>query len=118
MVVCWGTYVALIELGSIHYLVSANIAALVAWGFAYLVHRGFVFRAQVSHARSGPRFIALQLGLLGLANVLLYMGVGVMGIHYFLAVVAVSVITAVLNYTLMKLVVFSSSRSSGLETPP
>jgi len=118
MAVCWGAYVGLIELAGIHYLLSANIATLVAWGFAYLVHRGFVFRAQVAHVRAGPRFVALQLSLLGLANVLLFLGVGMLGIHYFVAVVVVSIVTAVLNYTLMKLIVFSPPKSSGVEAPP
>lgn len=106
MVVCWGTYVGLIELLGIHYLVSANLATLVAWGFAYLMHRTFVFRSQAPHVRSGPRFFALQLGLLGVGNVLLFAGVTGLGIHYFPAVVLVSIVTAVLNFVLMKLLVF------------
>jgi len=115
MVVCWGTYVGLIEFANIHYLISANVATLVAWGFAYLMHRTFVFRSQVPHVRSGPRFVALQLGLLSLANVLLFTGVSGLGIHYFLAVVLVSIVTAVLNFVLMKLLVFSPVRSPDLK---
>jgi len=116
MVVCWGTYVGLIELANVHYLISANIATLVAWGFAYLVHRRFVFRSQTSHLRSGSRFVILQLSLLVFANLVLYLEVSILQIHYFVSVVLMSIVVAALNFVLMKLLVFSPAGSPDSKT--
>ena len=58
------------------------------------------------HVIKVSKFVILQLTLLVLANLLMYVSVDLLGIHYMAAVVAVSILAAVINFTVMRLAVF------------
>jgi len=107
-VLCWGLLALLVEVLHVHYLLSANVAGGAAYLYAYMVNKYFVFRNyDRKHVRQGGRFVASQLLLWVLANVGMYAGVDVFGLHYMAATVIIAGFAAGLNFLLMKLIVFA-----------
>jgi putative flippase GtrA len=107
-VICFGSLLVLVNVFGIHYLVSANLATGIAFFYAYIVQKKFVFQnRENTHITYGMKFIALQVFLLGLGNGFLYTGVDILGFHYFLVTVVMSAFLAFLNFVLMKLLVFT-----------
>jgi putative flippase GtrA len=105
---CWSILLVLTEKCRINYLISANIAGFAAYFYSYIINKYFVFKNfQNTHVRHGVRFIVLQGGLWALANGLLYAGVEVAHIHYFVMIMVIAVISLVLNFTIMKVAIFS-----------
>ncbi len=109
--VCWGSLVAFVELLNLHYLISANLATLCAWVYAYFVNRFFVFRNhKQKHIGQVVKFIVLQALLLGWTNLVLYLLVGRFGIHYLIIVIGNAVLLVVVNFLCQKIFVFTTVR--------
>ncbi|MFC1606596.1 radical SAM protein [Candidatus Latescibacterota bacterium] len=107
-IVCWGTLLIMAELFGIHYLISVNASAFMAYLYSYIINKRFVFmNRSKKHIKHGSKFIILQALLLLIANIMIYTGVDLIGIHYFPSVVFVAVVITVLNYVLMKFMVFT-----------
>ena len=107
-VICFGSLLVLVNVFGIHYLVSANLATGIAYLYAYIVQKKFVFQnRENTHITYGVKFIALQIFLLCLGNGILFTGVDIFGFHYFLVTVVMSIFLAFLNFVLMKLLVFT-----------
>jgi putative flippase GtrA len=104
---CYSTLIILVEIAHVHYLISSNIAGFSSYVYSYLINFFFVFKKRGnSPVKKGLSFISVQVGLLFLGNFILFTGVDFFHVNYFLMVVIVGGISAVLNYTLLKLAVF------------
>jgi len=107
-ILCWGTLLALKELFKVNYLISANVAAFSTYLYSYMVNKYFVFKnRERKHIKHGGLFLVLQIGLWALANSLLFIGVEYGHIHYFIVIVFIAVISLLINYSVMKIAVFS-----------
>ena len=107
-VLCWGLLVFFVEKLHIHYLVSANVAAGIAYGYAYLINKYLVFgNRKREHVRQVGKFAAAQAVLWVLGNSGMYVAVEVFGLHYLAANVIVAGFAAVINFLLMKFIVFA-----------
>jgi putative flippase GtrA len=104
---CYTTLIILVEIGHIHYLISGNIAGFSSYVYSYLINSFFVFKApKRSHAKLSFGFICVQVSLFLIANLLFYAGVDVFHVSYLLMSIIVSAVSAVLNFTFLKLSVF------------
>ncbi len=104
---CYSTLIILVEIGHIHYLISSNIAGFSSYAYSYLINSFFVFKKRrTSHIKQGVGFVCIQVGLFFLGNFILFTGVDFFHIHYFLMVIIVGAVSAILNFTLLKLSVF------------
>lgn len=109
--VCWGSLVAFVELLNIHYLISSNLATLSAWVYAYFINRFFVFRNhKQKHIEHLAKFILLQALLLGWTNLVLYLLVGRLGMHYLIIAIGNAVLLALINFLCQKIFVFTTVR--------
>ncbi len=107
----WVCCIALIEVFNIHYLIANNIATLTAWGYAYFINKHLVFKnREKKHVEHGSKFIALQASLLALTNLNLFILVEVMGLHYLLSLIANAIAMTLLNFALLKLIVFKHNQ--------
>ncbi len=98
-----------IEVFKFHYLVSVNLATFVAYLYSYLVNKIFVFDdRQGGHVIKGSKFLILQLSMLAFANAFMFTSVSLLGFHYMPSVVAVSVIGAIISFTIMRILIFES----------
>ena len=105
---CWGLLVFFVEKLHVHYLLSANLAGGIAYAYAYLINKYFVFNNyERKHVRQAGKFAAVQSVLWVLANAGMYAGVDVFGLHYLAATVIIAGLAAALNFLMMKLVVFA-----------
>lgn len=106
--ICWGSIVALVELGKLHYLLANNIGGSIALLYSYLINKYLVFKNRKRvHLKHGSKFVILQLLLIGLSNIILFVGVQCLEIHYFIVVVLMSIFLAALNFSIMKIAVFT-----------
>ena len=107
MCVCWGSCIVFVELFNLHYLISNNLATLIAWGYSYFINKYFVFKNQQrKHLEHATKFILLQAGLLGLTNFNLYILVSVLGFHYIPSIIGNAILMTLLNFLWLKFVVF------------
>lgn len=109
-VLCWGCVLLFVEFYHFHYLLSTNLATLVAYFYSYLVNKHFVFEDKNGDdVIKGSKFLVLQLCLLLFANAFMFTSVTLLGFHYLMPVVLVSVITAIIGFTVMRLSIFETS---------
>jgi putative flippase GtrA len=106
-VLTWGCVWLFIEIFSFHYLISTNLATFCAYFYSYLVNKIFVFDdRQGGHVIKGSRFLILQLSMLAFANAFMFTSVSLLGFHYMPSVVVVSVLAAMISFTVMRLSIF------------
>lgn len=105
--ICWGSLVFLVEVLKINYIISANISGGLIYFYSYLINKYLVFRKpEDSHIKHGLKFILLQAVLWVVSNAILFMGVELLKIHYFVMVLLLSAINAIFNFVFMKYFVF------------
>ena len=74
---------------------------------SYNLNKYYVFENyEKKHLCQGAKFIALQVFLWVLANLILYTAVDIFGIHYFIVIIFRESFLFVLKFILMKTVVF------------
>jgi putative flippase GtrA len=119
-VLCWGVLLALVELFKVNYLIASNIAAGVAYVYSYAINKYLVFKNYTTaHVKQGIRYSVLQAIIWVFANALLFAGVQMLHVHYFVMNVFVAAVAAVINYTAMKTVIFGAPETrNGKETRP
>lgn len=104
----WSLILFLVEIVHLHYLIGFNIATVAATLMSYYLSKYHVFmNYEKEHVKHGIKFIALQAFLWGLANIILFLAVDLIGIHYFVVVIFRAFFLFVLKYYLMKVVVFN-----------
>jgi putative flippase GtrA len=106
-VLTWSCVWAFVELAGLHYLVSTNLATVVAYFYSYAVNKLFVFEDKESgHVVKGSKFLALQLTLVVFTNIFMFVTVSFAGINYMVSVVVVSVINAAISFFVMRSAIF------------
>ena len=106
--ICWGSYIAFVELLKFHYLISNNLATFIAWTYAYYINKYFVFRNKKrKDINKITKFIALQTLLLGWTNLVLYLLVGRLGMHYLLVVIGNGIFLVLINFLCQKIFISS-----------
>jgi putative flippase GtrA len=106
-VLTWSCVWAFVELAGLHYLVSTNLATVVAYFYSYAVNKLFVFEdKEAGHVVKGSKFLALQLTLVVFTNIFMFVTVSFAGINYMVSVVVVSVINAAISFFVMRSAIF------------
>jgi putative flippase GtrA len=106
-VLTWSCVWAFVELAGFHYLVSTNLATLVAYFYSYAVNKLFVFEdKQAGHLVKGSQFLVLQLSLVVLTNAFMFVTVSLGNINYMISVVIISVINAAISFFVMRSAIF------------
>ena len=104
----WGSILIMVERLHLHYLISFNVATFWAMLLSYILNKYYVFENyQKKHFYQGTKFIALQVFLWVLSNIILFLAVNLLGIHYFVVILFHAFFLFVLKYLLMKTVVFN-----------
>lgn len=107
-VVCFGSFFLLLKVLGLHYLICTNLATFIAWGYAYLINKYLVFRDHRStHVSQGGKYILLQSCLLGLSNILMFLQIDVFGWSLYVALFLMTAVVTVINFVVLKLVVFA-----------
>jgi len=103
----FGLMFVFVDLVRIKPILAVNLIAPCLYLYGYLVNKLLVFRNyEVKHLRQGSKFLITQVALAGLVNVLMYVGVNLIGLHYMIVTVVSAGLVAALNFTIMKLAVF------------
>ena len=106
-ILCWSFVWGFVELAEFHYLVATNLATFIAYFYSYGVNKIFVFEDQENnHVLKGSKFLALQLTLVAFTNLFMFVAVSLAAVHYMIAVVAISVINAVISFLVMRAAIF------------
>lgn len=107
LVVCLVTMWLLVAVAGFNKMVSLNLTAVVGFLYSYSINKMLVFRKnERSHFVYGSRFLLLQVLLLLLNNALFYIGVYLFGFQYLMVNFASAVFLTIINFTIMKIVVF------------
>lgn len=111
-IVCWGSIIVFVELFHFHYLTSNNLATLIAWFYAYFINKCFVFRnhQKQKNIKQVGKFVLLQALLLGWTNLVLYILVGYLGMHYAIIVIGNAVFLIAINFLCQKIFVFTATK--------
>jgi putative flippase GtrA len=109
LAVDFGTYVALIRLAGVHYLVAAPIAFVLGLAVSYSLSIAWVFRKR---RLADPRMEFAIFAVLGVAGVMLnqliiYGGVEWAGLSYELAKIASAGVVFCFNFVSRKLLLFT-----------
>ena len=88
------------------WIVSAICYALFV-GPVYLAHRLISFRSSTPHAVALPRYVAVQLGAVGLASLFSYLCYALIGMPTALAAALVIGLTSSVNFVVLKLWAFA-----------
>jgi putative flippase GtrA len=94
-----------LETGIADWIVSSLCYALFVLP-AYMAHRRFSFRSDAPHAHALPAYVTVQLAGIGLAALFSYVAYGVVGLPAFFASTLVIVLTAGVNFMVLKLWAF------------
>jgi len=106
-VICFGSLAFFVEILKINYLISANMSGGLTYFYSYIINKYMVFKkTENTHFKHGTKFILLQIFLWIASNALLYWGVDILKMYYLLMVILIAAFNALLNFILMKLVVF------------
>ncbi|WP_338720554.1 GtrA family protein [Devosia sp. XK-2] len=76
----------------------------------YLLHRRFTFGATAAHGQALPRYVAVQMLALALAAVFSFLFHGTLGLPSLPAAILVNLLTAGVNYMVLKSWAFAASR--------
>jgi len=108
LLISFGIIFILIELFKFHYMIGTNLSVIAVLIYSYLMNKYIVFRNHKSdHVKQGTKFIFLQMFLWGLANIILYAGVDILNINYYLVMIFIAGFMAILNFSLLRLAVFN-----------
>jgi putative flippase GtrA len=89
--------------------IAAAQATAYAIGIAvsYFLNRRWTFRADGTHRREFPRFLAAHLGALVLSSILLQLGVSLLGLPLMVCFILVTGVTTVVNFVVQRFWVFT-----------
>ena len=68
----------------------------------YLMHRRYSFQSAAAHSRALPRYVLVQIGGLALATTFSYLAYGVVGLPTLAAALVVIVLTAGINFLVLR----------------
>jgi putative flippase GtrA len=106
-VLTWSCVWAFVDLAGLHYLISTNLATVIAYFYSYAVNKLFVFEdKEAGHVLKGSKFLALQLALVVFTNIFMFVTVSFVGINYMISVIVVSVINAAISFFVMRSAIF------------
>jgi len=110
---CWSAVWWFVEQLSIHYMISINLGTAVAYLYSYFINKIFVFRDPgAKHVAKGSKFLILQLSLVFTTNCIMYLAVSILGFHYMLMVMILTVVNALISFGVMRLVIFEPDPGS------
>lgn len=76
-------------------MISINLGTAVAYLYSFFYNKIFVFGAyDGQHIKKGSKLLVLQLALVLSTNSIMYLSVSILGFHYMLMIVILSVIKA------------------------
>ncbi len=104
-IIDYGLMVALTELFSINYLISATISFTVSVIFNYFASMRYVFQHKEEMSRRREFVIFVVLSVIGLIinNLLMWLGTGLLGITYLLTKIFATVVVTVYNFVTRKI---------------
>lgn len=103
-VIDYGLMVLLTELFGVNYLVSATISFIVSVIFNYFASMRYVFthKEDMSRRREFVIFVVLSAIGLGLNNILMWVGTGVLGISYLITKLVATAVVTLWNFVTRK----------------
>lgn len=103
-VIDYGLMVALTELAGINYLISATISFTASVIFNYFASMRYVFRHKegMSRRREFVIFVVLSVIGLGINNLLMWLGTGLLGITYLLTKIFATAVVTIYNFVTRK----------------
>lgn len=112
-VIDYGLMVALTEIFSINYLISATISFSASVVFNYFASMRYVFQHKEGMSRRREFIIFLVLSIIGLGinNLLMWLGTGLLGITYLITKIFATAVVTVYNFVTRK--IFLDAGSSG-----
>lgn len=104
-VIDYGLMVALTEIFSINYLISATISFSVSVIFNYLASMRYVFRHKEGMSRRREFIIFVVLSIIGLLinNLLMWLGTGLLGITYLITKIFATAVVTIYNFVTRKI---------------
>ena len=109
-----GVAIALVEAASLPFLWANALAYGCAVGVSYAGHRGWTFSAKGAHRVQLPRFIAVSLGGLGLAQAIGWGVHDALGLPYGVALACVVVGVPTATFTAHRFWVFGGAAVNGV----
>lgn len=111
-IINWSLVYVFVEFFRFHYLASMNSAIFIIYLYSYFINKYFVFNNyEKKHVRHGVGFIVMRLVLLLTINVIVYLGVDVLGFNYLVFIIATTIGEAVVSFLIMKFFLFRPSLS-------
>jgi putative flippase GtrA len=103
-VIDYGTMAGLTELAGVNYLVSATAGFVVSVVFNYLASMRYVFRHRrdMSRRREFAIFVVLSVIGLGINDLLMWLGQGVLGVSYLIVKLFATAVVMVWNFVTRK----------------
>lgn len=103
-VIDYGLMVLLTELGGLNYLLSATISFTVSVIFNYVASMRYVFahKEGMSRRREFVIFVVLSVIGLGINNLLMWVGTGLLGISYLITKIFATACVTVWNFVTRK----------------
>lgn len=115
-IIDYGLMVALTELCSINYLISATISFTVSVIFNYFASMRYVFQHKegMSRRREFIVFVILSVVGLGINNLLMWLGTSLLGITYLITKIFATAVVMIYNFVTRK--IFLDAGDSGETT--
>lgn len=93
-------------------MVAINLGVGVAYFYSYFINKTFVFSDfNGGHVIKGSKFLLLQLSLLLTTNIITYIFVSQLNVHYMIVTVLMSVVNAALSFFIMRTSIFQKSQT-------
>jgi putative flippase GtrA len=110
-ILCWSAVWFFVEQLSIHYMISINLGVVVVYLYSYFLNKIFVFGDRnPQHLRKSSKFVILQLTMVLSTNIIMYLTVSLLGFNYMLILMMLSVTNALVNFSMMRLVIFEPTQ--------
>jgi putative flippase GtrA len=94
------TLILLVEIGGIGPTFATIAGSAVGALVNYLLNRRYTFKSAKAHSDAGPKFFIIALGTGILNAVLVYLGAGLLGMHYLLVQIVATLIVFLSNFVL------------------
>ena len=109
----WISILVFVEQFSIHYVIAINLSTGVTYFYSYFINKTFVFfDFDGGHLLKGSKFLLLQLSLIVSTNIIVFICVSVLHLHYMLVIISMSVINAAISFLVMRSSIFLQSQSA------
>lgn len=113
----YGLMVALTELCGINYLISATISFTVSVVFNYFASMRYVFQHKegMSRRREFVIFVILSIIGLGINNILMWLGTGLLGITYLITKIFATAAVTIYNFVTRKIFLDAGDSGESIE---